>query len=240
MWNHLDKILYVLFLLAILYSVAMISLILWRLISKKNIPLDRLQKIRIVINRLVPFAVLLSLLAYLTTINVPINFMIIILILLIFWKQLKCYAFGIVLPLFRKIEVGNEILVPFGKGIIKSLKPLGIIVQSKGALIHVGYDVLLDQPLMISKNDATKQTYELTLIDEQKLKEDQAKENLLAILSNTALIDHHEIPEITDSIEPNIYHLKLHLESGADLSDIKYLLIEKGFTITQSIQKSTT
>lgn len=234
MWLHLERIWLAFLTCLVLYLVCYGGLIIWHLVNRKSIPVRRLKSIRKTLRRLAPFVFGLVLVAYICTLNVPINFMVIGTLVFLFWTPLKNMAYGLILPVFRKLELGDEILLDGEQIIVDRIGPAGIRGQGSLGQMYVNYEILYENNLQVIKNRNSKKLHQFVLEPPVGLALELAKGQLLEILSNQSLIDHSQLPVITSIDGESKLRLEVYFRGESDPEDLVALLREKAFQITKS------
>lgn len=231
MWLHFERIWMAFITILVLYLLCYGGLIIWHFISRKSVPIQKLKVLRNTLRRLAPFIFILVVLAYIVTLNVPINFTVVGLLLLIFWKPVKNISYGLILPLYRKLEKGDEIKIGEENIIIDSIGSIGIRGQGVNGQVYINYDELFEKNLHVIKSSNSKKLYSIELIPPKDIALEGVRSDLLEILSNQSLIDHNQLPRITSHDIERRYTLEVYLRGESDPEDLTALLREKGYHI---------
>lgn len=234
MWLHLERIWMAFLTVLVIYLLTYAVLILCHLVNKKIVSVQKLKSIRKAMGRLAPFVLIIIILAYVCTLNVPINFMVIFLIFLIFWRPIKNLSYGLLLPLYRKLEVGDEINLNGDAVYIEELGNVGIKGQGNNGQIFLNYDNIIENNLSVIKNKYSLHLVKLELQSPEGLHIENVKANLFEILSNQSLIDHGRLPRIVSLDANDTFSLEVFMKAESDPEDLIALLIEKSYKIINS------
>ena len=182
--------------------------------------------LQFILDHIEPFIIII-LLGYFISINYTLHILIVALLTLGGYRQIRDYITGKALKYTGALDNGSHISIGDVDGEIGDLRRLGVQVKTKDAIHFYSYARLYDKGFTIHANDAFGGYYSLSV---STTGEDLAVSRLRSIIINSPYSDAFNPVRIDENAEnSNSAKLSVHLRKAVHLEDLKALLRSKGY-----------
>lgn len=169
-------------------------------------------------------------LACVSTLNVPINFLIIIVTGLLFGKYVMDYIAGLIFRITSKASMKDTIIVLGESGDILTLDTFSLSLQTPNGMLILPYSLLFQKGYTVSKKLHVANRFELTIeFGQGEIDFEATKSDLISILSGGGYIGKFSLPTLTINHHTNQLFMQIYLDSMEDPMDLVLLLKEKNY-----------
>lgn len=222
-WNDLFKLVLLLVgLYGLLNLIARILIMLSKKIRTKRF-------LRTVSERALIFYIPLgicSLIAVYVGINFLVHGILVLVVGIIFFPQVRAYLNGILFRSNSFVRVGENILFEDYAGTIERFQAFGVILDGLDGKRFINYTHMYRSGFSVKKkhDDLHHQVLHLTL--------EEKKTDVLDLLFENPLVNLNHLPELKKVSEPNEYKLRFTLEKGATVEELVTFLLQYGINST--------
>jgi len=179
---------------------------------------------------LLPTFIGILIFASIATLNVPINFLIVVLLGLLFGRYLKDYIAGLMFRTTSKALIEDSIIIDGIGGEILSLDTLSMSLQNPKGRFILPYSILYQQGYTITKKLHVANKFDIVIdLGEGEIDFEQTKSDLISILSNGGYIGKFTSPSFKINHHTNQVSIQIYLDSMDDPMDLILLLMEKNY-----------
>jgi|GEM_PF-2767032 len=211
---------------AFLLAVKLVIFILDNLSRQSSFATSTRKALEFVLEHIEPFLIL-TVIAYFISINFVLHTLIVILLVVGGYRQIRDYITGMALRYNGALLNGSNISIGDVHGEIENLRRLGVHIKSKDASHFYSYAKLYDKGFTIHANDAFGGYYPLKV---KLTGNEQSLSQLRSIIINSPFSDEYNTVRIDNSDDfAKEATLSVHLRKTAHLEDLKILLRSKGY-----------
>jgi hypothetical protein len=179
---------------------------------------------------LLPTFVVITALACLATINVPINFIIILLLALMFGNFVMEYVAGLIFLISSRATIKDSITVAGKGGEIISLNTFSLSLQSPQGRLILPYSHIFKKGYTITRKLHVANRFDIVIeLGAGDIDFEETKSDLISILSNGGYIGKFSSPTFKINHHTNQVLIQIYLDSMEDPMDLILLLKEKTY-----------
>lgn len=214
------------FLALIFLAIQLIIFILENLSRQSSVSSRIIAALNFILEHVEP-VIILIVLAYFLSINLVFHSLLLIVLVIGGYRQIRDYITGKALRYGGSLRIGNRLTIGDLSGEVGAMNRFGFQLKENEIVHYIHYAKLYDQGFSVQAQDAFRGFYALEIA---KPTGGMDLSDLTSLIFNSPFTDNHsEIKPIDYTPEANKVRMSIHLRNETHLDDLKAYLEQKGY-----------